>query len=78
MRIELPGRRPPVAGSAIAIGPAIAETLAANGPECAVDGRKKACVEGVIGELGGTGPRRPLACAPGDTAGDILLDSAGL
>lgn len=79
MQIELPGRRPPVAGSANEIGRAIAEMLAADGPEGAVDGRKKADVAGVIGEFRGTVPRRPLACAPGDAAAevDILFDTVG-
>jgi hypothetical protein len=79
MRIELPGRRAPVAGSANEIGRAIAETLAANGPEGAVDDRKKADVEGVTGEIRGTVPRRPLASAPGDAADevDILFDNVG-
>jgi hypothetical protein len=79
MRIELPGRRAPVAGSANEIGRAIAETLAANGPEGAVNGRKKADVEGVTGEIRDTVPRRPLACAPGDAADevDILFDNVG-
>jgi hypothetical protein len=78
MQIELPGR-PPVAGSADEIGRAIAETRAAGGPEGAVDRRKKADVAGVIGEFRGTVPRRPLACAPGDAAGevDILFDNLG-
>jgi hypothetical protein len=72
MRIELPGRRRPVAGSE-----AIAEPLAANGPEGAVDGRKKADVEGVIGENRATVPCRPLACPPGDAADEVdnLLDN---
>jgi len=45
MRIELPGRRPPVAGFANGIGRAVAETPAPNGPEGAIDGRKKADVD---------------------------------
>jgi hypothetical protein len=79
MRIELQGRRPPVAASANEIGWATAKTLAANGPEGAVDGGKKADLEGVIGEFRGTVSRRPLACAPGDAAGevDILFDNVG-
>ena len=71
MRIELPPRRPPVAGSANEVGRDIAQTLAANGPEGAFDGRKKADVERV--------PRRPLACAPDGAAGeiDILFVNVG-
>jgi hypothetical protein len=79
MPIELPGRRPPVAASANEIGRAIAETLAAGGPQGAVDGRKKADVAGLIGEFRDTVPRRPLACALGDAAEevDILFDNVG-
>jgi len=79
MRIERPPRRPPVAGSANEVGRAIAQTLAANGPEGAFDGRKKADVERVIGEFCGMVPRRPLACAPDGAAGeiDILFVNVG-
>jgi len=72
MRIELPSRRPAVAGSAN-------EIERVNGPEGTVDGRKKADVEGVIGEIRGTVSRRPFACAPGDAVGevDILFDYVG-
>jgi len=73
MRTELPNRRAPVTGSANEIERAIAQMLAAGRREGAVR-RTKADV--TIGEIRGMIARRPLACAPGDAAGDILLDSA--
>jgi hypothetical protein len=77
MQIELPGRRPPVAGSANEIGRASAETLAIDGSEGAVDERKKADVAGVVGEFRGTVPRRPLARAPAAGEVDTLFDNVG-
>jgi NADP-dependent 3-hydroxy acid dehydrogenase YdfG len=79
MRIELPRLRALVNGSAGGIGRAIAETLAVNGAEVAIDGRNKADVERVIGEIRGTVPSGRLVRAPGDAVGeiDILFNDVG-
>jgi NAD(P)-dependent dehydrogenase (short-subunit alcohol dehydrogenase family) len=80
MRTELPGLRAPVTGSTKETGRAIAETLAANGAEVAIDGSNKADdVEPVNGEIRGTVPSGRFVRASGDAAGgaDILFKNVG-
>jgi NAD(P)-dependent dehydrogenase (short-subunit alcohol dehydrogenase family) len=79
MRIEL-SRLRTVDGSARGIGRAIAETLAANGAEVAINASKEGERRArVIGEIRGTVPSGRLVRAPGDAAGEvgILFNDVG-
>jgi NAD(P)-dependent dehydrogenase (short-subunit alcohol dehydrogenase family) len=68
MQVDLSGLRGLVTGSTKGIGRAIAETLAANGAEIAINGRKKADVDEVIAKVRAKHPRVRLIAAPGDAA----------
>jgi NAD(P)-dependent dehydrogenase (short-subunit alcohol dehydrogenase family) len=92
MQLDLSGLRALVTGSTKGIGRAIAETLAANGAEVVVNGRKPADIEAAIKEIRGKLPKARLAAAPGDVASadgiaaiikasgeiDILVNNAGI
>lgn len=73
MRAEGPGLRAPVTRPTKGIGLPSAETLAATGAQVAINGGKKAKVESVIGEIGGTVPSGRLVGAPGDSAGEVNI-----
>jgi NAD(P)-dependent dehydrogenase (short-subunit alcohol dehydrogenase family) len=92
MQVDLSGLRALVTGSTKGIGRAIAEALAANGAEVAINGRKPAEVERAIKDIRGKLPKAKLVAAPGDVAGadgiaaiikaagevDILVNNAGI
>ena len=92
MRVDLSGLRALVTGSTKGIGRAIAATLAQNGAEVAVNGRKTADVADAIAAIRAMQPRARLVPAPGDVATaegvaaiikaageiDILVNNAGI
>jgi len=92
MQIDLSGLRALVTGSTKGIGRAIAETLAANGAEVVINGRKAGDIEAAITDIRRKLPKARLAAAPGDVASadgvasiinaagavDILVNNAGI
>jgi NAD(P)-dependent dehydrogenase (short-subunit alcohol dehydrogenase family) len=68
MQVDLSGLRALVTGSTKGIGFAIAQKLAANGAEVAVNGRKAADVEAAIGKIRAAVANARLVAAPGDAA----------
>jgi NAD(P)-dependent dehydrogenase (short-subunit alcohol dehydrogenase family) len=68
MQVDLSGLRALVTGSTKGIGRAIAEKLAANGAEVAINGRKAADVEQAIVAFRAALPNGRFAAAPGDVA----------
>jgi NAD(P)-dependent dehydrogenase (short-subunit alcohol dehydrogenase family) len=92
MQVDLSGLRALVTGFTKGIGRAVAETLAANGAEVVINGRKVADVERVIAEIHATQPKARLVPAPGDAANakgvaaiikaagdvDILVNNVGI
>ena len=92
MQVDLSGLRALVTGSTKGIGRAVAETLAANGAEVAINGRKAAEVERTIAAIRSAQAGARLVAAPGDistaegvaavieAAGDvdILVNNAGI
>ena len=92
MQVDLSGLRALVTGSTKGIGRAVAETLATNGAEVAINGRKAADVEQAIADIRGMLPKARLVAAPGDVATaegvaaiiratgnvDILVNNAGI
>jgi NAD(P)-dependent dehydrogenase (short-subunit alcohol dehydrogenase family) len=92
MQVDLSGLRALVTGSTKGIGRAVAETLAKNGTEVAINGRKAADVERAIAAIRAAQPDARLVPAPGDVATaegvaavikaagdvDILVNNAGI
>jgi len=92
MQVDLSGLRALVTGSTKGIGHAIAATLAQNGAEVAINGRKAADVAAAIAAIRATQPKTRLVPAPGDVATaegvaavikaagdvDILVNNAGV
>jgi len=92
MQFDLSGLRALITGSTKGIGRAIAATLAQNGAEVAINGRKAADVEAAIAGLRAAQPKARLLPAPGDIATaegvaavikaagevDILVNNAGV
>jgi NAD(P)-dependent dehydrogenase (short-subunit alcohol dehydrogenase family) len=68
MHVDLSGFRALVTGSTKGIGHAIAETLAANGAEVVINGRKSADVDRAIADIRARVPKARLVAAPGDAA----------
>jgi NAD(P)-dependent dehydrogenase (short-subunit alcohol dehydrogenase family) len=68
MKVDLSGLRALVTGSTKGIGRAIAQTLAANGADVAINGRKAADVEQAIAAIRSKLPKAKLVPAPGDAA----------
>jgi NAD(P)-dependent dehydrogenase (short-subunit alcohol dehydrogenase family) len=68
MQVDLSGLRALVTGSTKGIGRAIAEVLARNGAEVAINGRKAADVERTIAAIGKTVPKARLVAAPADVS----------
>jgi NAD(P)-dependent dehydrogenase (short-subunit alcohol dehydrogenase family) len=92
MQVDLSGLRALVTGSTKGIGRAIAQTLAANGAEVVIHGRKPADVEHAIAATRAAVPKARLLAATGDVATaegvantikaagdvDILVNNAGV
>jgi len=92
MQFDLSGLRALITGSTKGIGRAIAATLAQNGAEVAINGRKAGDVEAAIAALRAAHPKARLVPAPGDIATaegvaavikaagevDILVNNAGV
>jgi NAD(P)-dependent dehydrogenase (short-subunit alcohol dehydrogenase family) len=68
MKVDLSGLRALVTGSTKGIGRAVAETLAANGAEVVINGRKDADVERAMAQIRTKFPKSRLVPAPGDAA----------
>jgi NAD(P)-dependent dehydrogenase (short-subunit alcohol dehydrogenase family) len=68
MQVDLSGLRALVTGSTKGIGRAIAQTLAANGAEVAINGRKRADVDTAIATIQREVPKAKLVAAAGDAA----------
>jgi NAD(P)-dependent dehydrogenase (short-subunit alcohol dehydrogenase family) len=68
MQVDLSGLRALITGSTKGIGRAIAQTLAANGAEVVINGRKATDVERTIAAIRSALPKARLASAPGDAA----------
>jgi NAD(P)-dependent dehydrogenase (short-subunit alcohol dehydrogenase family) len=81
MQVDLSGLRALITGSTKGIGRAIAEALAANGAEVAINGREASDVARTIGAIRGKLPNCRLVAAPGDvsTADGVaaVIESAG-
>ena len=81
MQIDLIGKRALVTGSTAGIGRAIAETLAANGAEVAVNGRTADRVEAAVSDMQMSAPGSRFVPAPGDVATaagcDAVIQAAG-
>ena len=92
MRVDLSGLRALVTGSTKGIGFAVAQTLAANGAEVAINGRRPADVDAAIARIRKAAPETTLIPAPGDAANaagvsaivkaageiDILVNNVGI
>jgi NAD(P)-dependent dehydrogenase (short-subunit alcohol dehydrogenase family) len=92
MQIDLSGLRALVTGSTKGIGRAIAEALARNGADVAINGRRADQVEHAIENIRGKMPTAMLVAASGDVASaegiasiikaagdiDILVNNAGI
>ena len=92
MQVDLSGLRALVTGSTKGIGRAIAQTLAANGAEVVINGRKAADIEQAMATMRAAVPKAGLAAAAGDVATaegvasiikaagdvDILVNNAGV
>ncbi len=92
MQVDLSGMRALVTGSTKGIGRAIAEVLASNGAEVAINGLKAAEVERTISAIRSALPGARLVPAPGDVSTadgvaavieasgdvDILINNAGI
>jgi NAD(P)-dependent dehydrogenase (short-subunit alcohol dehydrogenase family) len=68
MHVDLSGFRALVTGSTKGIGRAIAATLAANGADLVINGRKSADVDRAIADIHAQLPKARLIAAPGDAA----------
>lgn len=92
MHVDLSGLRAFVTGSTKGIGRAVAQALAANGAEVAINGRQSSDVERAIAQIRATLPGARLVPAPGDAASakgvaaivaaagdvDILVNNIGI